>query len=597
MVIAMTDMKNEKIMAGAALWCSYYRNNPARFAQDYLHLRLKLFQKILITMMMSVTTFVFIGARGIGKSFLSAIYLVIRCILYPGSKCCIASGTRGQSINIIEKIQTELIPNSPELKAEISEIKLNGTEARIIFKNGSFIKVVTASDSARGNRATVLLLDEFRILNKDIVDTILRKFLTQRRMPIYAELTDSERQREYDKEKNITIYLSSAWWKDSWAYLKCRDVCRMMLDDTKHQFVCGLPYELSIKEGLLDRELVEDDMSDTNYNEIKHSMEYESMFYGSDDGSFFDFDSISKNRKLKAPMFPDAMSSKIGNACKIVPKVNGELRILSADIALMSSRKNKNDATAIFINQLMPTKSGRFTSNIIYCDAEEGLHTEDQALAIRKLFDEYMCDYIVLDTNGVGLGVYDSLAREISDPETGEVYPPLSCCNDKTMAERCSDPKADKVIWSVKANAQMNSDCAVLLREGFRSGKIRLLVSEYDADEILCTFKGYNSMPSAEKTKYQLPYIHTTLLIDELVKLQHDETNGKVRIYEKAGMRKDRYSSLAYNFYVATQLEAQTSRRNALAFDSNENFIIKAPKYTGRAVNTIRGKGKRHCWY
>lgn len=590
--------KNERIMAGASVWCAYYRHNPARFAQDYLHLRLKTFQKILITMMMSMTTFVFIGARGIGKSFLSAIYLVIRCILYPGSKCCIASGTRGQSINIIEKIQTELIPNSPELKSEILEIKLNGTDARIIFKNGSFIKVVTASDSARGNRATVLLLDEFRLLNKDVVDTVLRKFLTQRRMPRYSELSEAERRKEYNKEKNITIYLSSAWWKDSWAYLKCRDACRAMLDDTKKQFVCGLPYELSIMEGLLDRELVEDDMADTSYNEIKHSMEYESLFYGSDDGSFFDFDSISKNRKLRYPMYPDALSSRLSNTnIRIQPKVNGEIRILSADIALMSSKKNNNDATAIFINQILPTKSGRYSSNIIYCDTVEGVHTEDQALMIRKLYDEYQCDYIVIDTNGVGLGVYDCLVREISDSDTGEMYPPLSCCNDKTMAERCSDPRAEKVIWSVKANAQMNSDCAVLLREGFRSGKIRLLVSEYDAEDILGSIKGYSSMTEAEKMKYQLPYIHTTLLIDELVKLRHDESGGKVKIYEKAGMRKDRYSSLAYNYYVATQLEAQMGRRNAMSFDAEKEFIIRAPKINGRAVGTIRGNGKRNSWY
>lgn len=510
----------------------------------------------------------------------------------------IASGTRGQSINIIEKIQTELMPNSPELRAEILEIKMNGTEARILFKNGSFIKVVTASDSARGNRATVLLLDEFRLLNKDVVDTILRKFLTQRRMPLYSELSENERRKEYDKEKNITIYLSSAWWKDSWTYLKCKDVCRMMLDDTKRQFVCGLPYELSIMEGLLDRELVEDDMSDTNYNEIKHSMEYESLFYGSDDGSFFDFDSISKNRKLKYPMYPDALSSKLSNSnIRIQQKTNGEIRILSADIALMSSKKNNNDATAIFINQILPTKSGRYSSNIIYCDTAEGMHTEDQALMIRRLYDDFACDYIVIDTNGVGLGAYDCLVREMSDPETGEIYPPLSCCNDKTMAERCSDPRAEKVIWSIKANAQMNSDCAVLLREGFRSGKIRLLVSEYDADEILGTMKGYSSMTGAEKMQYQLPYIHTTLLIDELVKLRHDESGGKVRIYEKAGMRKDRYSSLAYNYYVATQLEAQMSRRNALAFDPGQQFIIKPPKNNGRAVGTIRGNGKKYGWY
>lgn len=591
--------ERQKIMEGAAYWAAYYRSNPARFVRDYLHVNLKLFQKILLTLMMTSTVFVFIATRGIGKTYLSAIYSVTRCILYPGTKVCIASGTRGQASAVLEKVILELKPNSNELRMEIDdrETQMNGTNAIITFKNGSYMKVVTSGESARGNRANVLLLDEFRLIPKDTADTILRKFLTQKRMPRFEELSKHERQIEYDKEKNITMYLSSAWWQDSWSYLKCRDTCKFMLDDSKKQFVCGFPYQLSIYEGLLDRELVEDEMAETDFSEVKFLMEYCAEFYGSTDGAFFDFDSISKNRKLKYPMYPDKLSSHLNsNSIRIPTKQNGEIRIISADIALMSSKKNHNDATAIFVNQLMPTKAGRYTSNIVYCDSAEGLHTEDQALMIRKLYDEYQCDYIVLDTNGIGLGCFDALARDMSDPETGEIYPALSCCNDKTMAERCSSPTAEKVIWSIKANAQLNSDCAVLLREGFRSGKIRLLMTEFDAEDSLSDLKGYNSLSQSEKVKYQLPYIHTTLLIDELVKLQHDELNGKVRIYEKAGMRKDRYSSLAYNFYVATQLESQMSRRSALSFESDKQFIIKAPNYTGKAVEYINGRSNQHSW-
>ena len=150
-------------MSGAAVWCAYYRANPHRFAKDYLHLDLHLFQKILLVMMNVSTTFVFIASRGLGKTFLSAIFCCIRCILYPGTKICIASGTRGQSINVLEKIQTELRPCSPELCNEIDDkqTKINATNAQIVFKNGSFIKVVTASDNARGNRANILLIDEY----------------------------------------------------------------------------------------------------------------------------------------------------------------------------------------------------------------------------------------------------------------------------------------------------------------------------------------------------------------------------------------------------------------------------------------------------
>ena len=87
----------QKILNGAALWGAFYRCQPDKFAEDYLHIRLKVFQRILLVMMFWSTTFVLIACRGIGKTFISAVYCVIRAILYPGTKVCIASGTRGQA--------------------------------------------------------------------------------------------------------------------------------------------------------------------------------------------------------------------------------------------------------------------------------------------------------------------------------------------------------------------------------------------------------------------------------------------------------------------------------------------------------------------
>lgn len=305
----------------------------------------------------------------------------------------------------------------------------------------------------------------------------------------------------------------------------------------------------------------------------------EAMWFGDEDGAFFDFDSISKNRRIKYAMLPDKTASLLNNNQKIriPPKQNGEKRILSADVALMSSSRHNNDATAIFINQMTPSKAGRYISNIVYGDSCEGLHTEDQALIIRRLYDEYACDYIVLDCTGLGLGVYDALVRDIIDPDTGEVYPALSCCNDQEMASRCTTTGADKVIWSIKATTKLNSDCAVLLREGFRSGKIRLLMTEYDADIMLSEIKGYKSLSPSEKVRLQMPYVHTTLLINELVKLQHEESGGRVRVFERSGMRKDRYSSISYNYYVALQIESRLGKQRGNHFGS-DMFLFKPPK-------------------
>ena len=98
----------ESVMEGAAIWGAFYRANPDKFAEDYLHIQLRLFQRILLAMMFWSTTFVLIACRGLGKTYISAIYCVVRCILYPGTKICIASGTRGQAINVLEKILLEL---------------------------------------------------------------------------------------------------------------------------------------------------------------------------------------------------------------------------------------------------------------------------------------------------------------------------------------------------------------------------------------------------------------------------------------------------------------------------------------------------------
>lgn len=575
--------RQDKVLNGAAYWGAYYRNNPDKFVNDYLHIDLRLFQKILIVMMFCSTTFVWIAARGLGKTFLSAVYCCARCILYPGTKICIASGTRGQAINVLEKIIQELKPGSFELCAEIDEREshINNTSAQIVFKNTSVIKVVTASDSSRGNRCNVLLLDEYRLISKQTIDTVLKNFLTLRRTPRYEELTDEERKEQYSKEKNLALYLSSAYFKNHWSFLKCIDTFRAMLDDKRKQFVCGLPYYLSIEEGLLDPEMVADKMAESDFSEIKHQMEMCALFYGSEEDAFFDFDVISKNRKIKYPYLPDKISSKLltSSVTKIPPKQNGEKRILSADIALMSSKRNKNDATSIFVNFLTPTKTGRYLSNIVYADCNEGLRTEEQALVIRKLFDEYQCDYIVLDTNGIGLGVFDALARDIMDSETGEIYPALSCCNNSEMADRCTNPYAKKVIYSVKASAQFNSDCAFALREGFLSGRIRLLTDEFDAEEELRELRGYNGLSPAEKVKFELPYIHTTLLIDELVNLQHEENNGKIKISEKPNMRKDRYSSLSYNYYLAVQLENKLRKNTIKNTTEKTSFVFKPPKY------------------
>lgn len=569
--------KVERMMTGVGIWCSYYRANPHRFCADYLNIHLKLFQKILLFLMNWSNYFMYIASRGQGKTFLTAIFCVVRCILYPETQICVAAKNRSQSINVLEKITTILMPNSANLRNEIETANTKGQDAYISFKNGSRIKVVTANDGARSNRSNIIVCDEFRMIDLDIINKVLRKFNTAPRQPRYL----SKPEYAHLTERNKELYLSSAWYKQHWSFEKLKAFATNLVDDTKRYFCCGLPYELAIKENLLSREQVEDEMSESDFNELSFQMEMECEWLGDDENALFSYDDLSRNRKLKVPVYPPQISNLMADKnLKIPPLAKNEERILSLDVALLASTKHDNDAASIFINSALPNKDNRYVGNIIYTENHEGLHSEDLALRVRRLFEQYHCTQLVIDTRGVGVSVYDHLCRDIYDNELATTYRALSCCNDSVFADRCLDKTAPKVIWAINATAQLNNDMALALREAFRQNRINLLVSEFDAEEILAGFRGYNSLTSQEKVELQMPYIHTTLLINELINLQTETKGVNIKVKEKTGMRKDRFSSLEYNWWVCLQLEQALQKRIVNEESGITDFFLSRPAKT-----------------
>ena len=404
------------------------------------------------------------------------------------------------------------------------------------------------------------------MVDLDTINTVLRRFLTAPRQPNYL----NNPKYAHLLERNKELYMSSAWYQSHWSFDKAKAYVVNLLDETKKYFICGLPYQISIKENLLSREQIEDEMSEADFDPMKFSMEMECLWFGDTDGAFFTFDDVSNRRKLKTAIYPTTLSNN-SRVLKIPDLVPNERRILSVDVALMASKKQNNDASAIIINSAIPTNNDNYTANIVYMENHEGLTTDELALIIRRLFDMYKCTDLVLDCAGVGLPIFDKLAQDIVDPTTGELYQALSCYNDKVMAERCKVDGAPKVIWSIKANASFNNEICTLLRSGFQNGKINLLVSEFEAEEVLKDkIKGYGKMPAYEQLQYKLPYIQTTLLVYELINLEYEIKGTNVKITEKSGMRKDRYSSLAYNYWVQCQLEREMLRKQKTGFVASE---------------------------
>lgn len=80
-------------------------------------------------------------------------------------------------------------------------------------------------------------------------------------------------------------------------------------------------------------------------------------------------------------------------------KLPNEVRILTADIALLESANNDN--TSIWIIRLIPD-GGKYKKILAFGESLHGLNSIIQTKRIKQLFYELNCDYAVIDCSGVG---------------------------------------------------------------------------------------------------------------------------------------------------------------------------------------------------
>lgn len=404
-------------------------------------------------------------------------------------------------------------------------------------------------------RANIIIVDEFRLVSLDIINTVLRKFLTAPRNPGYLKKPEYA----HLTERNQEMYLSSAWYKHHWSFERMQAYFKSMISGRKY-FVCGIPYQMAIKENLLDREQIEDEMAEADFNALEFSIEMECLFYGESEKAYYNFEELHRNRKIPRPLYsPNTYDLLRDKKFKPDLKKKDEIRILSCDIAAMAGAAN--DASIFTVARLIPTANG-YTREYSYMESLEGGHTQAQAVRIRQMYDDFEIDYIVLDTMGVGLGVYDQLVVPLLDDERGTEYEPISCINDEKMAVRCTYSDAEKVIYSVKGSAQLNSEAAISLKDGLQRGKVRLLVPDNEGRDFLRKIKGYDKLPPEVQAEMELPYAQTTLLVNEMINLEGERNSdtGLIKLKEQRSGRKDRFSSVMYGNYIANQLERDMLR-------------------------------------
>ena len=556
---------------------AYYRANPHRFVEELLGIHLKLFQKILLYAMMMYDYFYFIAARGLGKTYLVSLFACVRCILYPGTKIVAFSATFKQGKEIILKITDDFMIHSPFLCNEIRKTSTGLNDCGVWFKNGSWIQVRVAAETSRGARANIIIGDESRMIPRKIYDTVMRPMNSSPRHPGYLNKPEYRHLQEMNKE----FMMSSAWYKQSEMFETVKAYTANFLDDKRNYFICDLPYQLSIAEGLLMRESIENEMSEETFSDISFMMEREGKFYGSSEDALFSFNVLNDRRILQDSLKP--LEYYRETATSVPRKLANEKRILSLDVALLASRKHDNDASCFMINQCINSTENSSTSNFSFVDTKEGLLTEELGLLLMRYFYQYDCDYCALDANGIGQAVLDYIMADRYDPLYGCTYKAMTVVNNDDLAIRCKVKDANKCVYAIKANSKLNNDMCLSLRAALQNGYINLLISETDMEDRWSKqIKGYNKLSDNMKARLKLPYYQTSFLIDELINLDHDIVNGLIKVKEKSGMRKDRYSSLQYNYYVVDQLRLKRKKQN-----TTNDLLSRLPIRQGKRFSIL----------
>ena len=567
-------------------WITFYRRNIPVFVEHYLQIPLHWYQIIWLYLLNIYISVVIIAGRASAKSYVIAIFSCAKAILYPNTKVVVASGSKKQASLIVkEKIQKELMPKSENLRREIKTIKASANDIEVIFWNGSSIVVVVAGEGALGYRSTVLIFEEFKRINKYIVDKVLKPFQMAR--PAQYRTNEECEQygvkyRENDEflEEAVNIYISSAAPTSHWMGKLLKDTVSSKYKDNT-SCMLATDYSIALKHAIKTKaQLIE---AKRTTDPITWREEYENEMLREGANAYFTYGLLTKNQTSKKAFYPrryEDIKNKHKNPY-VVPKQTGEIRVLACDMAFIE-RANKNDNSCFTLIRALPesvtyqsksidgksieVKNG-YRRIVPYIEANPGSDVDKQAIRIKQLYYDMECDFLALDTRNGGLMVYDRLAKVLYDEERDCEYPAWLCMNDEDIAKRVNVAGAVENVFAINASQKLNNDIAISLRNILDSKMMDLLIDMEEARDILEShIPEYTSAIDGETMAfYERPYAETQALIKEMMSLEYtrNEQTGVITLFETGSNTKDRYVSLAYGNYLIGLLEQDLMSDNS----------------------------------
>ena len=509
------------------------------------------YQRVFLRSVMRYQYVYAVFPRAYSKSFLSVMALMIRCILYPGAHLFVTSGGKEQGASILHDKVQEICRLIPSFKREIDWGRGKSLEGkdkvRYVFKNESILDNLAARESTRGQRRHGGLMEEC----VGIDDAILREVI----IPVMAVSRRAKDGTVNEKEtlNKSQIYITTAGYKGTYPYDRLIGFLVRMATQPERCMVLGGTWRTPVAVGLQSKTFITDQKNEGTYNEASFEREYESKWSGTVEDAFFNGEHFDRNRRLLQPEYEHSGRSSTSS-----------YYVLSVDVG----RKGCDSVVCVF--KVTPQAQGPAIKSLVNIYTMSDEHFEDQAIQLKKLYYKYKAKTLVIDGNGLGIGLIDYMVKSQED-ENGDFYPDFGIENDDDGYYKKYRTKVteDDAIYIVKANAPINTECHSNVQSQLASGKVKFLIDEKMArDKLLLTQRGQKMSPE-ERANYLKPFTLTSILKEEAMNLR--EENEGINIMLKRANRsggQDKFSAFEYGlYYIKIQEESKKKRRRFNARD------------------------------
>lgn len=483
--------------------------------------------------------------RAYSKSFLTVMAMMVRCILYPDAHLFVTSGGKEQGASILSSKVEEICRLIPAFHREIDwgrgKTLVGKDRVKYVFKNGSTLDNIAARESSRGQRRHGGVMEEC----VGIDDAVLREVI----IPIMAIPRRAKDGTSNEKEplNKSQIYITTAGYKGTYPYDRLIGLLCRMVTQPDRCMILGGTWRTPVAMGLQQKTFIKDQKEEGTFNEASFEREYESVWSGTVEDAFFNGDAFDRCRKLIQPELEHSGRSSV-NAYYVV----------SADIG----RKGCDSVACIF--KVTPQSTGPAIKSLVNIETRTDEHFEDQAIWLKKLYYKYKARKLVIDGNGLGIGMVDYLIKSQTDNETNEVYPDFGVSNDEEgyyKKYRTNDTEED-ALYIIKANAPINTEAHVNAQTQLSSGKLRLLIDERTAKAKLLNLKVGQQMTLKERSDYLHPFTQTSILKEEMMNLREENEGVNINLKRaNRSLKKDKFSAFEYGLYYIKQEEDRKKRK------------------------------------